>query len=261
MKTYRFISWNINGIRAIDRKEALRWIDEEPVDLLALQEIKAKPDQMPATLFDRKFKHLCVNAGHIAGRHGVATYCDLKPAFVGNAEHIDTLREGRINEIHFQLGDKDLVFFNVYFPNGTSGDERLRYKLDFYERFLAYCRELRAENRSIIVCGDFNIAHKPIDLKRPKANENTSGFLPIERAILDRCVEEGHIDTFRHVHGDIPHRYTWWSYKFNARKNNAGWRIDYFFVSDDLTDRIVDAQILSDITGSDHCPVTLQIAF
>ena len=259
MQKYRFVSWNVNGIRAIERKEALKWVDEQQVDLLALQEIKAKPEQMPKNLFEKEFKHLYINSGSVTGRHGVATFCDLDPVFVGEGEHIDTLKEGRINELLFQAANKEVAFFNVYFPNGQMSEERLQYKLAFYERFMAYCSELTQEGKSIIVCGDFNIAHRPIDLKRPKANENTSGFLPIERAILDRCVEDGYIDTFRYVHGDIEHQYTWWSYKFNARKTNAGWRIDYFFVSDDLKEQIKDAEILSGITGSDHCPVALQI--
>ncbi len=259
MKKYRFVSWNVNGIRAIERKQALKWVDTQQVDLLALQEIKAKPEQIPENLFEKKFKHLYVNSGTVAGRHGVATFCDLDPVYVGKGEHIDTLKEGRINELHFQTSDKEVAFFNVYFPNGQMSEERLQYKLAFYERFLTYCKELTQQGKSIIVCGDFNIAHKPIDLKRPKENENTSGFLPIERAILDRCVTDGYIDTFRYIHGDIEHQYTWWSYKFNARKTNAGWRIDYFFVSTDLKKRIRDAEILSDILGSDHCPVALQI--
>ncbi len=259
MKIYRLLSWNVNGIRAIERKEALKWVDTQQVDLLALQEIKAKPEQMPENLFEKKFKHLYINSGTVAGRHGVATFCDLDPVFVGKGEHIDTLKEGRINELHFQTAGKEIAFFNVYFPNGQMSEERLQYKLSFYERFMAYCSELTKEGKSIIVCGDFNIAHRPIDLKRPKANENTSGFLPIERAILDRCVEDGYIDTFRFIHGDVEHQYTWWSYKFNARKTNAGWRIDYFFVSNDLKEQIEDAEILSEIVGSDHCPVALQI--
>ncbi len=261
MKRYRFISWNVNGIRAIERKEALKWIDEQRVDILALQEIKAKPDQIPDNLFAKKFKHLYINSGTIAGRHGVATFCEIDPTFVGDGEHIDTLNEGRINELHFQTLSKEIAFFNVYFPNGQMSEERLRYKLAFYKRFMDYCKELGEQGKSIIVCGDFNIAHRAIDLKRPKANENVSGFLPVERAILDRCIDEGYVDTFRYIHGDVEHRYSWWSYKYGARKTNAGWRIDYFFVSDDLKEQIKDAEILSDITGSDHCPVVLEIEF
>ena len=259
MKRYRFVSWNVNGIRAIERKNALSWIDEQEVDLLALQEIKAKPEQMPENLFEKKFKHLYINSGNVAGRHGVCTFCDLDPYFSGDGENIDTLQEGRINELHFQINSRDIAFFNVYLPNGQMSEERLRYKLAFYERLMHYCKELREKGKSIIICGDFNIAHKEIDLKRPKANENVSGFLPIERAILDRCIDEGYVDTFRYVHGDVEHRYSWWSYRYGARKTNAGWRIDYFFVSDDLKVCIKDAEILSKVMGSDHCPVVLEI--
>ncbi len=259
MKTYDFISWNVNGIRAIDKKGALRWIDDVKVDFLALEEIKAKKEQIPATLFDKTFKHLYVNSATIAGRHGVALYCDVEPYYESNGWDIDTLKEGRINEIHFKTDKYNIAFFNIYFPNGQMSEERLRYKLEFYDRFLQYAEDLRKESKSIIVCGDFNIAHKPIDLKRPKANEKNSGFLPIERAWIDKMIDLGYVDTFRYINGEIEQQYTWWSYKFNARKNNAGWRIDYFFVSDDLKENIIDAKILQNITGSDHCPIGLEI--
>ncbi len=259
MKTYNFISWNVNGIRAVDRKGALKWIDDTKVDFLALQEIKAKKEQIPATLFDKKFERLYVNSATIAGRSGVALYCNVEPYFESNGWYIDTLKEGRINEIHFKTDKYDIAFFNIYFPNGQMSEERLEYKLEFYDRFLQYAQELREEGKSIIVCGDFNIAHKPIDLKRPKANEKNSGFLPVERAWIDKIIDLGYVDTFRYVNGDIEQQYTWWSYKFNARKNNAGWRIDYFFISDDLKENIIDAKILQNITGSDHCPIGLEI--
>ncbi len=260
MKEYTFYSWNVNGIRAVGKKEALRWVDERHIDLLALQEIKAKKEQIPNDLFVKRFKHLFVNSASQPGRHGVAVFTDIDPYYSDDAHHIDTLKEGRINELHFKTPNNDVAFFNIYFPNGQMSEERLRYKLDFYARFIEYAQSLRKEGKSIIICGDFNIAHKPIDLKRPKANENVSGFLPQERAILDKMIELGYIDTFRYIHGDIPHQYTWWSYKFNARKTNAGWRIDYFFVTEDLKDNIVDASIHAEIQGSDHCPISLQIA-
>jgi exodeoxyribonuclease-3 len=165
------------------------------------------------------------------------------------------LDEGRINEFHFE----NIAFFNVYFPNGQRNEERLVYKMAFYERFLEHLESLRAEGKSIIVCGDVNTAHTAIDLARPKANENTSGFLQIERDWMDKFVSAGYVDTFRHIHGDKPDHYSWWSYRANARTNNVGWRIDYFFVSEDLKDSIKDAYILNDIMGSDHCPVGLEI--
>lgn len=134
------------------------------------------------------------------------------------------------------------------------------YKLEFYERFLEHINDLRKQGKSIIVCGDVNTAHKAIDLARPKANEETSGFLPIERAWMDKLVEHGYIDTFRHINSDEPDNYSWWSYRANARANNVGWRIDYFFVSEDLKEKIQKAYIMPEIFGSDHCPVVLEIA-
>lgn len=150
-------------------------------------------------------------------------------------------------------------FFNVYFPNGTKDDGRLAYKMGYYDAFLAHAEELR-RTKPIVVCGDFNTAHRPIDLARPKANEENSGFLPIERAWVDRFIAAGYVDTFRHIHGDEPHQYSWWSYKQRARVNNVGWRIDYFFVSEELAPAIRDAWIENNVYGSDHCPVGLELA-
>ncbi|QOR61049.1 exodeoxyribonuclease III [Sulfurovum sp. ST-21] len=252
MKKLTFISWNVNGIRAVAKKEALKWIDETEVDFLGLQEIKAEADQIPETIFDRQFKFQSINASSKKGQSGVALFTDIKGEAYA-CDHVDILDEGRINEYHFG----NIAFFNVYFPNGQSSEERLAYKLSFYERFLEHINTLRDEGKSIIVCGDVNTAHKPIDLARPKANEGTSGFLPIERAWMDKLIANGYVDTFRHLHGDIPDRYSWWSYRAGARGRNVGWRIDYFFVSEDLKERIVEAEILDDIMGSDHCPVKL----
>lgn len=256
MQTYKFISWNVNGIRAVDKKEALRWIDESHVDFLGLQEIKAEAEQIPPTIFDRHFTNRFINPSSKKGQSGVALFTDIQPTLCDTTPTVDILSEGRINEFHFG----NIAFFNVYFPNGQSGDERLAYKMAFYDRFLEHMENLRKEGKSIIVCGDVNTAHTPIDLARPKANENTSGFLQIERDWMDKFVSHGYIDTFRHVHGDVTDNYSWWSYRANARANNVGWRIDYFFVSEDLRDNIKDAYILSDIFGSDHCPIVLEIA-
>jgi len=258
---YRFISWNVNGIRAVDKKEALKWIDEDKVTILGLQEIKATKEQIPITLFKKEFKNLHVSTSFIKGRSGVALFSDIEWDKSDNCMGVDILDEGRINEVHFSLGDKEIVYFNVYFPNGQKDEERLKYKLSFYDRFLEYCEKLKDEGKSIIICGDVNTAHKEIDLARPKANENTSGFLKIERDWVSKFLEHGYLDTFRYIHGDQPHNYSWWSYRANARANNVGWRIDYFYVSEDLKENIVDASILNEITGSDHCPVVLEMEF
>lgn len=259
MKTFKFISWNVNGIRAVDKKEAIKWVDEANIDILGLQEIKAEANQIPETIFNKNYSHVQVSSSCKKGQSGVALFSDITPIFNDDALHIDLLDEGRINEFHFKVKDKEIAFFNIYFPNGQRDDDRLQYKLAFYDRFLEYCEKLKKEGKSIIVCGDVNTAHRPIDLKRPKPNEGTSGFLPIERAWIDKLLEHGYIDTFRHIHGDIEEEYSWWSYRFNARKNNTGWRIDYFYVSDDLKDNIKNAFILQDVMGSDHCPVGLEI--
>ncbi len=247
-----FVSWNVNGIRAVEKKEALRWIDEEAIDFLGLQEIKAEAEQIPETTFSRNYKFQSINSSSKKGQSGVALYTDIKGE-PSCCEHVDILSEGRINEYHFD----NIAYFNVYFPNGQRNEERLAYKLAFYERFLAYIDGLRAEGKSIIVCGDVNTAHTEIDLARPKANEGTSGFLPIERAWMDKLIAHGYVDTFRHAHGEATDCYSWWSYRAGARARNVGWRIDYFFVSEDLREKIVEAEILDHIMGSDHCPVKL----
>ena len=247
-----FVSWNVNGIRAVDKKEALKWVDERSIDFLGLQEIKAEAEQIPDTIFDKSYKFKSINSSSKKGQSGVALYTDMK-GIASCCEHVDILDEGRINEYHFG----NIAYFNVYFPNGQRNDERLEYKLAFYSRFLEHINTLRKEGKSIVVCGDVNTAHKEIDLARPNANKDTSGFLPIEREWMDKLFECGYIDTFRHVHGDALDRYSWWSYRAGARGNNVGWRIDYFFVSADLKDKIIDANILEGVMGSDHCPVEL----
>ncbi|WP_428739637.1 exodeoxyribonuclease III [Sulfurimonas sp.] len=249
------ISWNVNGIRAVANKDALKWIDERDTDILCLQEIKALEDQIPQNLFDKKYLERYVNSADKKGYSGTATYTTLATGRTSTCPEIDLLNEGRIVETHFD----DIVLFNVYFPNGQKDEDRLNYKMEFYDRFLAHCEALREDGKSIIICGDVNTAHKEIDLKNPKANSKTSGFLPIERAWIDKLLDNGYIDTFRYVNGDEIDRYSWWSYRFSARVKNVGWRIDYFFISEDLAENLEDAFILDYIEGSDHCPVGIRI--
>jgi exodeoxyribonuclease-3 len=254
--TIEIISWNVNGIRAVANKEALKWIDERDTDILCLQEIKAQKDQIPNNLFEKEFTEVIINSGERKGYSGTATYSMLQSDFSSVCHDIDTMHEGRIIETHYG----DIVLFNVYFPNGQKDEVRLAYKLKFYDDFLAHCEKLKEDGKSIIVCGDVNTAHREIDLKHPKANEKTSGFLPIEREWIDKFLDHGYIDTFRYVHGDETDRYSWWSYRANARVKNVGWRIDYFFISEDLAENLEDAFILDHITGSDHCPIGIRIA-
>ncbi len=253
MKKLTFISWNVNGIRAVEKKEALQWIDDEAVDFLGLQEIKAEAEQIPATIFEREYKHSIINSSIKKGQSGVALYTDRDAVYHSSCESVDILSEGRINEYHFD----NIAYFNVYFPNGQRNEERLQYKMEFYDRFFNHINALQAEGKSIVVCGDVNTAHTPIDLARPKANEKTSGFLPMEREWMDKLIDAGYIDTFRYIKGEETDRYSWWSYRAGARARNVGWRIDYFFVSQDLKEKIIDADILDSVMGSDHCPVKL----
>ncbi len=259
MKKYRFISWNVNGIRAVEKKDALKWVDSETVDILGLQEIKAQEKEIPTTIFDKEYKFKHINPSSTKGRSGTALYSQIEPFFYDNTRVVDILDEGRINEAHFTFDDKKIAYFNVYFPNGQSKDERLKYKMEFYNRFLEYCESLKKDGFSIIVCGDVNTAHHPIDLARPKANEKKSGFLPMEREWIDKFLSYGYIDTLRYIKGDEEELYSWWSYRANARANNVGWRIDYFYVSEDLKDNIKDAYIMNEYMGSDHCPICLEI--
>jgi len=250
------ISWNVNGIRAVGNKEALKWIDERQTDILCLQEIKALHEQIPEGLFEKEYEELTVNSAEKKGYSGTATFSMLKSDYNSTDNHIDTMNEGRIVETHYD----DIVLFNIYFPNGQKNQERLDYKMKFYDDLLTHCEKLREDGKSIVICGDVNTAHKEIDLKNPKANSKTSGFLPIEREWMDKLVDHGYVDTFRYVNGDEIDRYSWWSYRSGARLKNVGWRIDYFFISDDLCESLEDAFILDEIPGSDHCPVGIRLA-
>lgn len=250
------ISWNVNGIRAVANKEALKWIDEREPDILCLQEIKALPEQIPQNLFNKEYNELLVNSAQKKGYSGTLTWSTLQCDYHSNCLDVDTLSEGRIVETHYN----DIVLFNVYFPNGQKNEERLALKMKFYDSFLEYCEKLKEDGKSIIICGDVNTAHAEIDLANPKANSKTSGFLPSERAWIDKLLEHGYIDTFRYVHGDELNQYSWWSYRSAARERNIGWRIDYFFISDDLAESLEDAFILDNIMGSDHCPIGIRIA-
>ncbi|MBD3426506.1 MAG: exodeoxyribonuclease III [Candidatus Omnitrophica bacterium] len=253
MKKIRIYSWNVNGIRAVARKGFVEWLGAESPDALCLQETKAHPEQLDDDIRSPEGYHAYWNNPPRKGYAGVSVYTRTEPSSVEDdfpPSDFDT--EGRM--LKLQIGD--FVLLNVYFPNGGMGPERLGYKLDFYEKFLKYIDGI--ESRNIVICGDFNTAHKPIDLARPKQNEMFSGFLPEERAWLDKLVSHGYVDTFRHFN-DEPGQYTWWDYKSRSRERNVGWRIDYFFVTEKFLPRVKDAFILSEVTGSDHCPVGIEI--
>ena len=268
MADLSLISWNVNGIRAMSKKVIYQsikfntWLNRTSPDVLCIQETKAHPEQLTAKLLSPQGYKSFWNSGERKGYSGVATYSKAKPLRVNyeiGKEKFDI--EGRVIETEYP----DFVLFNVYFPNGKLNEERLKYKLEFYDYFLEYIEKIRAEGKSIIICGDVNTAHTEIDLTHPKGNENTSGFLPIERKWIDKLISKGYVDTFRHFNKE-PKHYTWWSVRnivkgVTARERNVGWRIDYFYVSEDIIDNVIESYMLSEVMGSDHCPIVLKLRF
>jgi len=251
----RITSWNVNGIRAAMSKGLKEWVLTDSPDVLCLQEIKATPQQL--TDEQKDFPGYIVNWNPAVklGYSGVATFSkkdNIEPIIGFNESRFDV--EGRIIRTRYD----DILLFNVYFPNGQRGHDRLQYKLDFYARLLEICDLLHSRGEKIIITGDFNTAHMPIDLRNPKENVNTSGFMPEERAWVDKYLEHGFVDIYRYLYPERV-QYTWWTYRLNARQRNIGWRIDYFLVSNSLIPRVKDVVIHDGISGSDHCPVTLEI--
>ena len=252
------LSWNINGIRAAAKRGFADWVKGAGADVLCLQETKAHADQLGEAITAIPGYQSWWCAGERRGYSGVGTYSRKAPLATVYGFGLDPQfdNEGRIL-IHDLA---DFLLLNIYFPNGQSEKSpRLQYKLDFYEATLAYCEARRREGRELVICGDFNTAHQEIDLARPKENERSTGFLRIERDWMDRWEDHGYVDTFRHLHPDRV-AYSWWDTKTRARERNVGWRIDYFYVTPGLCSRIKDARILDAVTGSDHCPVMLELA-
>ncbi|GBC60179.1 exodeoxyribonuclease III [Desulfonema ishimotonii] len=255
----KLISWNVNGLRAVWKKDFPESFRKADADIFAIQETKLQEPQLTDEMrhidgYESYWSYASVKKGY----SGVGVYTRLRPLNVrygiGIPEFDD---EGRILELDFG----DFIFFNIYFPNGQMGEDRLQYKLAFYEAFFAYTDQYRKAGKRLVITGDYNTAHNEIDLKNPRANKDRSGFLRIERDWLDRIVENGYADTFRHLYPETV-KYSWWSYRFKARDRNAGWRIDYFFTTQNMVEeeRIRDAFIDNDVFGSDHCPVGLIIA-
>lgn len=252
MKIY---SWNVNGIRAIKDKGFIEWTLKEQPDILCIQETKIQEVQISEELKNIEGYYSYFSCAEKKGYSGVATYTRQKPISVTYGIGIERFdSEGRIVITEFE----DFTLFNIYFPNGQKDEVRLNYKMEFYDALLDYCEILRLKGKKLIICGDYNTAHNEIDLKNPKANEKYSGFLPTERAWMDKYISYGYVDTFRHLKGDEV-KYSWWSYRFKAREKNVGWRIDYFFVTQDLLCKIKDADILNEVLGSDHCPVSINL--
>ncbi|HWQ65917.1 MAG TPA: exodeoxyribonuclease III [Methanospirillum sp.] len=263
MTRIRIFSWNVNGIRAIAEKEVIsgttfpEYLASDKPDICCLQETKVDATNIPAELtrIDRYF--FTLNPAERKGYSGVSLYSLKEPdeIFFG-IDRSGSDPEGRTIIAQYP----EFTLYGVYFPNGGASEERLAYKLRFYDTFLEEIRARDQAGERIIICGDVNTAHHPIDLARPKENETRSGFLKIERDWLDRLVDAGFIDTFRFFNQN-PDNYTWWDYKTRARARNVGWRIDYFFVNQRMQEHLVSSIIRQEIMGSDHCPIELVVEF
>ncbi len=252
----RLISWNVNGIRAVQKKGFLAWMRREDPDILCLQETKAEKEQLDDELVNVPGYSSFWCSAQKKGYSGVCVYSKETPVSVeqgiGKKEFDD---EGRTLILYF----KKFALLNVYFPNGGAGNKRVPFKMAFYERFLKKVEEIRKSGRHVIVCGDVNTAHQEVDLARPKENRKNTGFLPEECAWVTKFLDAGYVDTFRHFCKD-PGHYSWWDYKTGARARDVGWRIDYFFVDKGLLPGLKGASILKDVQGSDHCPVAIEIS-
>jgi exodeoxyribonuclease-3 len=253
----KIISYNVNGIRSAISKNWLQWLQASDADVVCLQEIKVQLDQIPMELKlieDLGYHHYWYPAQK-KGYSGVAILCKQKPNHVEyGCGHELFDYEGRTIRVDFD----DLSVMSIYLPSGTTGDERQNVKYEFMDYFEKYTRELSWKYPSLIISGDYNICHRPIDIHNPKSNANSSGFLPEERAWMDNILNDTFIDTFRHFNKD-PHHYTWWSFRAGSRDKNLGWRIDYHLVTKELEKRLKRTAILSEVRHSDHCPILLEL--
>lgn len=252
----RLLSWNVNGIRASEKKGLIDWIVKESPDILCLQETKARPEQLSDELLNIEgYKSYFSSSIVKKGYSGVAIYSKEEPVKVEHGFGVPRFDdEGRIIIAEY----KKFTLINIYYPNGKAKEERLKYKMDFYDAFLKHVEKLKSAGKKLVICGDVNTAHKEIDLARPKENEKVSGFLPIEREWLDKFFSHGYHDTFR-MFSQEAEQYTWWDQVTFARDRNVGWRIDYFFVSDNFKKNVKNAFILQEVMGSDHCPVGIEL--
>jgi exodeoxyribonuclease-3 len=252
MKIY---SWNINGLRAILKKGFLEWVQKESPDILCIQETKLQENQLEENIKNVEGYYSYFSFAEKKGYSGVATYTKQKPIEVKYGLGIERFdSEGRIVITEF----KSFTLLNIYFPNGQMNEERLNYKMEFYDALLEHCNNLVRQGKRLIICGDYNTAHTEMDIKNAKGNEKTSGFLDIERAWIDKLIANGYTDTFRYINPEKI-KYSWWSYMFKSRERNVGWRIDYHFASNNLLSDVKGAEILNEVMGSDHCPVVVEL--
>ncbi len=253
----KLISWNVNGIRAAETKGLYKFLQSESPDILCLQETKAQQDQLTEKFINPKDYTSYFIQAEKKGYSGVVIYVKNSypaPLSVSTLNIPEFDDEGRSLFLEFP----DFVFAGAYFPNSQSEGKRLDYKLRFCDAMMERCTALEADGKNVILCGDYNIAHKPIDLANPKRNEKNPGYLPEEREWMDAFTDSGWVDTFRKFNQD-PGQYTWWSYRFKAREKNIGWRIDYFCVNASFSSRVISSTIMAQVTGSDHCPLMLEV--
>ncbi len=255
----KLITWNVNGIRAVSNKGFLEWLQKEKPHYLCLQEIKAHEEQLDEELLRPKSYRSHLFSAEKKGYSGVATYLGRgqHDAQVTNGLGVEEFdREGRSQIIETE----HFILFNGYYPNGQRDHGRVPYKLNFSQAMLDHALKLHKETgKEIILTGDFNTAHHPIDLKNPKTNKDTTGFLPNERAFLDHMIDQGFVDVFRHFHPEEEGHYSWWSYRSQCRERNIGWRIDYFFMTKGLLSKVKKVKHLPEVLGSDHCPIYLEL--
>jgi len=256
-KTLRLFSWNVNGLRACGRKGFLDWLETENPDVLGLQETRALPEQLEEPIRNPDGYQVHFHPAEKKGYSGVGLYSRVEPQSVvlGGLDNPAFDSEGRL--IIADYGD--FLFYTGYFPNGGNDLSRVPYKLDFSEAVLQHAEAQRSAGRSIVICGDVNTAHQEIDLANPKANKKNTGFLPEEREWVSRLLDHGYVDIFRKRNPDAEGHYTWWSNRPGVRERNVGWRIDYFIISPDLEEKVVNARIHPDVMGSDHCPIELEL--
>jgi exodeoxyribonuclease III len=259
MAKYKLVSWNVNGLRAILKKDFWQVVHEINPDVIGLQEIKADDSIMQTEIL--KHEKYTVNWHSCTLKKGYSGVATLSAVPVVESVQGFSLEkfdpEGRVIITKYQ----EFTLLNIYFPNGGQGPHRVEYKIEFYDACLEYMQKMRANGEKIIVCGDFNTAHHEIDLHDPKGNQKTSGFLPIERAWLDKLVAHNYMDTYRHFYPDQKDVYTWWDMRTRSRAINKGWRIDYFFIPNELKDNLKSAFVLPQFMGSDHCPLGIEIEF
>ncbi|PKO11121.1 MAG: exodeoxyribonuclease III [Chloroflexi bacterium HGW-Chloroflexi-2] len=251
----KITTWNVNGIRAAINKGFVNWSKSYEKDVLCLQEIKAFPEQIPEEVLRIDSYKTHINSAKRPGYSGVASFFKAEPLEIRYGLGIEAFDdEGRV----IRSKHENFYLYNIYFPNGQRGQDRVDFKLAFYETLLSECNQLHEQGEHVIITGDFNTAHTEIDLANPKENAKTSGFLPEEREMITKYLNHGFKDAYRELYPDKV-EYTWWTYRFGARRRNIGWRLDYFLVSDGLLKDVNDVIILGDVEGSDHCPVTLII--